>query len=59
MRQRRDGARSIVERRILKLQRKKESIDVEITKQQAILEVMDRVGAPEPVVHPMEQESAA
>ena len=47
-----DGARSIVERRIARLLTKSALIEVEIVKQQRILAVMDEVGAPERVVRP-------
>jgi hypothetical protein len=47
-----DGARSIVERRIARLLTKAVLIEVEIAKQRRILAVMDEVGAPERIVRP-------
>lgn len=48
-----DGARSIIERRIAKLQAKAALIEAEVAKQERILEVMDEVGGPARVVQPL------
>jgi len=47
-----DGARSIVERRIARLRDKANLIEAEIARQERILDVMNEVGSPARVVGP-------